>query len=124
MTFCEREAPSTTKLRETEIREIHTARFFLPPPVRPTFSWQFSHPWMRIVGPIRAAAVALMCSASPRASIPRATGSAAAAGGVHSLLKTIDNSLKADLNGDAKSDYPNQETREVIDAHWVEVCPD
>jgi hypothetical protein len=43
---------------------------------------------------------------------------------VHSLLKTIDNSLKADLNGDAKSDYPNQETREVIDAHWVEVCPD
>lgn len=79
--------------------------------------------WMRVAPILTIRAVALMCSASPRASIPRATGSASAAGGVHSLLKTIDNSLKADLNGDAKSDYPNQETREVIDAHWVEVCP-
>jgi len=62
-----------------------------------------------------------MCSASPRAGKhPRA--SAAVAGGVHSLLKTIDNSLKTDLSGDPKSDYPNHDTREVVDAHWVEVC--
>ena len=66
---------------------------------------------------------ALMCSTSPRAGTPRATGSAAAAAGVHSLLKKIDNSLKAELAGDAQSDYPNQETREVVDAHWVEVRP-
>ena len=73
------------------------------------------------VAPFRAAAVALMCSASPRAGKhPRA--SAAVAGGVHSLLKTIDNSLKTDLSGDPKSDYPNHDTREVVDAHWVEVC--
>ena len=73
------------------------------------------------VAPLRAAAVALMCSASPRAGKhPRA--SAAVAGGVHSLLKTIDNSLKTDLSGDPKSDYPNHDTREVVDAHWVEVC--
>ena len=35
----------------------------------------------------------------------------------------LDNSLKRDLSGDEQSEYPNRETREVIDAQWVEVGP-
>jgi len=49
----------------------------------------------------------------------------AAAAGVSSLLQRFDNSLKRDLNGDSseESEYPNQQTREVIGAQWVEVGP-
>ena len=52
-----------------------------------------------------------------------ASAASTATAGVHSLLHRIENSLKEDLIGDPQSEYPNQETREVLGAHWVEVGP-
>jgi len=46
-----------------------------------------------------------------------------ATAGIQLLLQRNDNSLKRELTGDSDSKYPNQETREVIGAHWVEVGP-
>ena len=62
-------------------------------------------------------------AASPRVRSMSASAASTATAGVHSLLNRIENSLKEDLTGDPQSEYPNQETREVLGAHWVEVGP-